>query len=1024
MIRPAPGPTADAVVDVQVQRTGGESRLKDEEVVLFFLAEKRAERTCGEEKMATPGWTEKKRSSAPLRRGGVPQKIYWEGNILNKISKKIVSAVTMGAFALTLIPAAAFAAPLEAASDKYADVDLVSSATTYNNTVTLKVDLDTQGFERANDLIGIWIDADENGFADAGAIEDVTTSLDTQTVSVFPEARDNAASAWENAWFSDDLNNVTGDDFTVTVDLAGTGDQVLHVGVFDKSARDKSQGNDRLNTLSAATTFDITVATTDAVAKGSSVMIDGYTGTATKAATAGEPQKFTVSVRNADGQITDLPFANDIYVWAEDKNGDVVTDAVFDAEDADANTVAPVTDRAGIYTASNVSSDSVLTVTIPDAGDDYTINAATEEPTAHGNQVIVVAGTKINPIELDVAAKPVVAKDIVVDSVTDADYIAGNTATDSYEFRVKDEVTPSKTKEYTVTGHAWVGDKMPAEEVEVTITPDAGMTIVGDTTVKTDNNGKFTFKYKVDDAASYIVKLVSGDAVSYLKITHGDVDAVHIEKIADGGKVLAGTDKDYAGQVYDGSALFSDAIQIGITDAYGRDAVGKGVLADEAAANADRTGLDHSDAVSVEKWAEGSDVDADDFYLAWDEDAGVYTLEYRGEAKNLTPGDYAVRIALNNGGDNAITVNFTAVEFGTVQDIVLDMTARPAGTWDTDADNFNAIHVIDDQVALGQRVDVTPKYVDENGLKVEIENYRHLNVGINGEAVAKNGYIWFTTQDNIAANNSLVGSTITVKVNDQNTNLYVEKELTVVKNYLNETVTIDPTEGAVGKANTVNVSVVDEDGNLSKVNGKLTASIVGQSEEEAVVDLKVNPDVRNGKASMYLESDKAGTVDVRVVVTANNGELYADTFTYTFGDEDPYAGSYVVMTIGSDQYLINNEVLDGSVDNLGAPYVDSAWRTMVPVRVLAESFGAEVTFDEEAQTVTIVDGDTTIVMTVGSTEYTINGEAAEAMDTAPVIGSDNRTYVPVRFVAEGLGYEVTPLYNAENGTTASVVFQK
>ena len=47
MIRPVPGPTADAVVDVQVQRTGGESRLKDERVVLFCLAEKRAERTCG-----------------------------------------------------------------------------------------------------------------------------------------------------------------------------------------------------------------------------------------------------------------------------------------------------------------------------------------------------------------------------------------------------------------------------------------------------------------------------------------------------------------------------------------------------------------------------------------------------------------------------------------------------------------------------------------------------------------------------------------------------------------------------------------------------------------------------------------------------------------------------------------------------------------------------------------------------------------------------------------------------------------
>lgn len=973
--------------------------------------------------MATPGWTEKKRSSAPMRRGGDPQKIYWEGINLNKISKKIVSAVTMGAFAVTLIPAAAFGAPLESAGDKYADVDLVSSATTYNDTVTLKVKLDATDFDRNNDLVGIWIDANNDGVADANAITDVTTSLDTKTVSVFPNARAGGA-PWGDAWFSDGLKNVTGDEFTVTVELAVDGAQDLKVGVYDQSARDESQGNNNLSTLSAATTFDITVANTDAVAKGSSVMIDGYTGTATKAATAGESQKFTVSVRNADGQITDLPFANDIYVWAEDKNGDVVTDAVFAAEDADANTVAPVTDRAGIYTASNVSSDSVLTVTIPDAGDDYTINAATEEPTAHGNQVIVVAGTKINPIELDVAAKTVVAKDIVVDSVTDADYIAGNTATDSYEFRVKDEVTPSKTKEYTVTGHAWVGDKMPAEEVEVTITPDAGMTIVGDTTVKTDNNGKFTFKYKVDDAASYIVKLVSGDAVSYLKITHGDVDAVHIEKIADGGKVLAGTDKDYAGQVYgDGSELFSDAVQIGITDAYGRDAVGKGVLADEwAARNDDAT--KHANVVSIENQPTDADLDASNFYLAWDEDAGVYTLEYRGDAKDLTAGDYAVRIALNNGGDNAITVNFTAVEFGEVQDIVLDMTARPAGTWDSDADNNNAIKVIDDQVALGQHVKVTPKYVDENGLKVEIENYRNLNVGINGDAVAHNGMIWFETQDNIGANNSLIGSTITVKINDLNTNKYVEKELTVVKNYLNETVSIDPTQGVVGEANTVTVSVVDEDGNVSKVNGKLSATIVGQSDEEATVDLKVNPQVKNGTARMYLESDKAGTVDVRVVVTAENGELYADTFTYTFGDEDPYAGTTVVMVIGSDQYLINNEVLDGSVDNLGAPYVDSAWRTMVPVRVLAESFGADVDFDEEAQTVTIVDGDTTIVMTVGSTEYTINGEAAEAMDTAPVIGSDNRTYVPVRFVAEGLGYEVSPLYNAENGTTSSVVFQK
>ena len=61
-------------------------------------------------------------------------------------------------------------------------------------------------------------------------------------------------------------------------------------------------------------------------------------------------------------------------------------------------------------------------------------------------------------------------------------------------------------------------------------------------------------------------------------------------------------------------------------------------------------------------------------------------------------------------------------------------------------------------------------------------------------------------------------------------------------------------------------------------------------------------------------------------------------------------------------------------------------------------------------------------MSIGETTYTINDEE-QTMDVAPVIGSGDRTYVPIRFVAEALGYKVTPLYAAD-GTTASVVFQK
>lgn len=986
--------------------------------------------------MATPGWTEKKRSSAPMRRGSVPQKIYWEGINLNKISKKIVSAVTMGAFALTLIPAAAFGATIESTKDATVSLDNNATAQTVvlhdgSASVNLNVNVGNVALSQGSNQLGFWIDADKDGTPDATAAEFTETESDVTTLA-------GSDPTWSNITWLDSAPKDK--ELVVSAIFTDAGVYPVYAGYYEKDASVTTMDKELVGT--------ITVRTTDAYGEDSSLLIDGQsTGTAT----AGEAETFNFAVYSGQS-VSDMELANDgetVYVWAEDKEGKLIKDATFAAVDKDEDGVLingiKATATEGIYEVTGpVKNNTALTVTFPAAGEDCTVNAAssTVVPTISRANEVVGTGAALNgvltPVTVDVAAAAVKTADITVTDVTDMNEagVVGNTTTDSYEVRISDEVTPSDTKVYTVTGYAWVdaAKKIPAKGEKISVKADKGMNITGlaeDGTVTTDQTGKFTFKFTLEDAGQYDVTLreVNNDASATLTVTQGDVDAASIAKVSDGGYVLAGNDYDYASQVYgNGPAYFSDAVQFAITDVYGRDAVGPGVLADEAAANV--TNSDHDGAVRIIDKGENSTLTAKDLVLAWDEEAGVYTLAYvdadkDGAAKDLTPGEYSVRVALNNGGRNAVTVNFTVAEFGEVQELVLDTTAHAGQSWEA---NDNAITAIDNQVALGQWVNVVPKYVDANGLKVKAD-ISDLQVGVNGDAVVDRHItkdtIAFRVANNTAANNAYVGSTITVRVNDPSLGAigYVVKELTVVKNYQAETVSIDPTQGVVGEPNTVNVTVVAGE-EISKVNGKLSATIVGQSDETADVNVRVNPDVKNGKASLYLESDKAGTADVRVVVTADNGELYADTFTYTFGDEDPYAGSYIVMTIGSDQYLINNEVLDGSKDNLGAPYVDDAWRTMVPVRVLAESFGADVDFDEEAQTVTVVDGDTTIVMTVGSTEYTINGEPAEAMNTAPVIGSDNRTYVPVRFVAEGLGYEVTPMYDAENGTTASVVFMK
>lgn len=79
-------------------------------------------------------------------------------------------------------------------------------------------------------------------------------------------------------------------------------------------------------------------------------------------------------------------------------------------------------------------------------------------------------------------------------------------------------------------------------------------------------------------------------------------------------------------------------------------------------------------------------------------------------------------------------------------------------------------------------------------------------------------------------------------------------------------------------------------------------------------------------------------------------------------------------------------------------------RTLVPLRFVAENLGYEVAYDEDARQVTIANEEINMQMKIGETEYKLNQESIE-MDVAPII-RDSRTYVPVRFVAESFGEEV------------------
>lgn len=79
-------------------------------------------------------------------------------------------------------------------------------------------------------------------------------------------------------------------------------------------------------------------------------------------------------------------------------------------------------------------------------------------------------------------------------------------------------------------------------------------------------------------------------------------------------------------------------------------------------------------------------------------------------------------------------------------------------------------------------------------------------------------------------------------------------------------------------------------------------------------------------------------------------------------------------------------------------------RTMVPVRAIAEALGAEVKWDGETQTVTVLKAGKIVLIPVGSLKASVDGGEVALDVPAVIVGS--RTLVPLRFVSESLGAEV------------------
>jgi hypothetical protein len=123
----------------------------------------------------------------------------------------------------------------------------------------------------------------------------------------------------------------------------------------------------------------------------------------------------------------------------------------------------------------------------------------------------------------------------------------------------------------------------------------------------------------------------------------------------------------------------------------------------------------------------------------------------------------------------------------------------------------------------------------------------------------------------------------------------------------------------------------------------------------------------------------------------------------TPADTNTKARETVAFTIDSMEYKIGDTVVTMDV----APYIDSANRTMLPLRAFANALGVadtDILWNGTERSVTIFKGEAVVKVVIGQMSFMKNGVAVP-MDTMAVI-KDGRTFLPVRALGQALGADI------------------